>query len=69
VDGQNRDGNTALHFAEWNGNIRVLEVLLSHGAELDAMNSAGVTPFDIAVSEGHEEAAELLSLTGPRVSS
>jgi hypothetical protein len=33
------------------------------------MNSAGATPFDIAVSEGQEEAAELLSLTGPRVSS
>ena len=35
------DGMTALHWAAWNGNLEMMEVLLKHNANIEALNAWG----------------------------
>ena len=41
-------GNTALHLAALGGQVNVIAILLKAGASVNATNSAGVTPLDMA---------------------
>ena len=51
-----------LHMAAWLGHAEGIKALLSAGAQLDAKDEDGRTPFDIAVQRGHaQEITELLS--------
>ena len=52
--------NAALHYAAWRGRTAAITTLLAAGADPLARNSYGATPYDIAVREGHREAAWLL---------
>ena len=40
---ENKNGNTPLHFAE---NLEIAKALLKHGANINATNNKGQTPFD-----------------------
>ena len=44
---QNVDGNTALHYAVNNGQSKIVDVLISHGADEKIMNNMGMTPWEI----------------------
>ncbi|MGD2135630.1 MAG: ankyrin repeat domain-containing protein [Gemmatimonadales bacterium] len=52
-------GVTSLHLAAARGNTRMIELLLSRGAEARAMDD-GTTPRDLAEQRGHPEAVERL---------
>jgi ankyrin repeat protein len=45
-------GGTALHVAAWNGNSYALEILLAHGADVNAKARNGETPLHQAVNAG-----------------
>ncbi|KAM6914134.1 ankyrin repeat domain-containing protein 54-like [Lycodopsis pacificus] len=44
-------GRTALHFSSCNGNESIVQLLLSHGARVDALDRAGRTPLHLARSK------------------
>lgn len=64
----NEDGNCALHYACEFGQLRVAEVLVEHGADINlpAMPS-GATPAICAASNGHLNVMVFLILKGARV--
>lgn len=51
---------TALHLAAWHGHIEVAEVLIDHGADLEATNAAGEIPLEKAQQRGKRKCADLL---------
>ena len=53
-------GQTALHYAAWNGRGRVADVLLQANASTTAVNENGLTPVQVAEQNGHGELAERL---------
>ncbi|XP_071799403.1 uncharacterized protein [Asterias amurensis] len=54
-------GNTPAHLAAGEGRpLRILE-LLSNGCTLRERNSAGLTPHDVAIAKGNEDAAEWIA--------
>jgi ankyrin repeat protein len=66
VNGRRKDGLTALHSAAYRGHLRVLDLLLRHGANPSlkgydgASPHAGQTALDLASAQGNHAAAELL---------
>ncbi|RPB06530.1 ankyrin, partial [Morchella conica CCBAS932] len=56
----NDAGAAALHRACLNGHREVVEVLLSHGADIEAMNNARMTALGCAYSKGHGSVVEML---------
>ena len=53
-------GNTALHFAAYEGWGEGVELLLSLGAKINASNNAGDRPWHWAQNMGHEDIQDLL---------
>ncbi|NWI79686.1 ANKR7 protein, partial [Dryoscopus gambensis] len=65
-------GNTALHFAVMGSSKSLVELLLEHGADIDAKNEAsldfgddvsfqfGYTPLFLAITENREEVVNFL---------
>ena len=51
---------TFLHFASQKGYTGVAALLLRSGADLNARNSAGHTPWDVAIANSHKEMADWL---------
>ncbi|MGC2745487.1 MAG: ankyrin repeat domain-containing protein [Candidatus Angelobacter sp.] len=50
-----------MHLAAEGGYEEVAELLLTHGAEVNAKDNEGDTPFSDAISFGHEHMAEWLT--------
>jgi ankyrin repeat protein len=46
--------------------VEVVRVLLEHGANVDAEDSEGRTPFQIASAKGYDEIMKLLSEHGAK---
>jgi ankyrin repeat protein len=67
VNGQRRDGLTALHSAAYRGHLRVIRYLLQHAADATmrgyegAGPHAGQTAADLALAQGQHEAVSLLA--------
>jgi ankyrin repeat protein len=67
VNGQRRDGLTALHSAAYRGHLRVMRHLLEHGADAGIRGYAGAGPHagqnaaDLAFAQGQREAVLLLA--------
>ena len=57
-------GWTPLHYAVVSGQKDVAELLLAHGAEVNAEDNDGFTPLHVATANGHKEMAELLRQHG-----
>lgn len=57
-------GDTALHWAAFNGRLQMVEYLLSKGASALATNKRGQTPQQWAEKRGHVEVAALLAASG-----
>lgn len=57
----NFSGETALHIAASEGNLRVLEWLLQKGVNVNNKNAVGMTAEEVAASKRQYRAAEILS--------
>ena len=60
VHAVNNNGQTALHWAAWDGRARVADVLLQSKSSTTAVTKSGKTPVQIAEKNGHGELAERL---------
>ncbi len=58
--------HTPLHMAAAGGHGALAELLLAHGAEVNALSSGG-TPLHLAAREGHAALVELLLARGAEV--
>ena len=54
------DGATPLYIASQNGHVKVVEALLTAGADFNQPNKDGVTPFTAASQNGHLKVVEEL---------
>ena len=54
-------GDTPLHLAARTGNLALCDLFIRSGADPDALNHERQTPADVAFTEGHGLAAQLLS--------
>lgn len=59
-------GETALFIACQEGNADVCQILLDHGAQVDAPNKNGKTALTAAAERGHEGVVKLLLMYGAR---
>jgi ankyrin repeat protein len=67
IAARDSDGSTPLHCATWKGHKNVVEVLLAHGADVNAHNSNdhwGTTPLHAAAHGNQRAIAELLIASG-----
>jgi hypothetical protein len=66
VNARNYDGSTAAHAAAVGGQLEVLQLLVSRGADLNAVNSYGDSPLAEAIDMKHASAAAYLAAHGAR---
>jgi len=64
VDKLNIQGNTALLSASWWGNVEVLNLLGSWGADINFQNKEGYTALMLATDRGHYEICKILLENG-----
>jgi len=60
VNAKRNLGDTPLHYAASGGCIKLLKYLIASGADATTLDQDGNTAYDIAVSKGFSDAAELL---------
>ncbi|KZV77241.1 ankyrin, partial [Peniophora sp. CONT] len=60
----NKLGYTALHFASSNGYTDIVELLLDHGAAIDAIAEQHKTPLLCALAHNHHDTISLLFARG-----
>ncbi len=59
------DGDkTAMHIAARFGDLRMVELLVKHGGELNASTAGGVTPLHEAKNQGHSDVVDYLQSIG-----
>ncbi|RSL60417.1 hypothetical protein CEP53_005440 [Fusarium sp. AF-6] len=58
------NGRQPLHKACREGHLEIVNLLLQHGADIEAKESDGSTPFDSACWKGHKDVVELLLSRG-----
>ena len=61
-------GDTPLHLAAWTGEPTLVRVLLDNDADPNLSNDFGVTPLQIAATEGHSEIVRELQAAGAKES-
>ncbi len=64
---RNESGLTPLHYAARFNQVRVVEYLLDHGADPNAVARHAGTPLDLAAEAGSADAAKLLEAKGGRL--
>lgn len=57
---RSRDGDTPLHIAAIQGDVRAIALLLDAGADIGAAGETGYTPLHYAVSQQRADAVRLL---------
>jgi len=65
---RSRTGDTPLHFAVIQGNIRAISLLLDAGADIGAAGETGYTPLHYAVEQEQLEAVRVLLERGADIS-
>lgn len=54
------EGRSPLHIAAWQGNASMVELLIRHGADVNAVDREQRTPLQSAAWQGHESVVWLL---------
>jgi ankyrin repeat protein len=70
ISARDADDSTPLHCATWKGHLPVVELLLHHGADVNATNSNdhwGTTPLHAAAHGNQRAIAELLIAKGANI--
>ncbi len=70
VHERDKEESTPLHWAAWKGHAGAVELLLDHGADIQAHNANehwGTTPLHAAAHGNHRAAAEVLIARGADV--
>ena len=57
---RDEDGDTALHCVLWGTSVKLVEMLIQHGADIEATNAKGETVLAVAVRMGNLEVARYL---------
>jgi ankyrin repeat protein len=60
VSAQDGDGWTALHWASWNGNADLAQMLTERAADVSVQNKIGSTAQQVALERGHLDLARML---------
>ncbi len=60
INTRDESHRTPLHAASAGGNPALTELLINHGADLDATDSIGWTPLHVATYHGNTQVMELL---------
>lgn len=60
VNAMDLDYRTPLHSCAWQGNYKVMELLLFYGASCDHACKQGATALGISAQEGHEKCVSIL---------
>lgn len=60
IDQRNKENATALHIAAENNHFAVVEQLLQAGADIFAVNGAGLSPYEIAHERKYRRLANSL---------
>ncbi len=60
-------GSTPLHSAAFNGQTKMIQILVAHGAAVDATDNDGATPLHAAAFSGYPGAIEVLLESGARI--
>ena len=66
IDSRDSDGDTPLHIVASRGDLVAVELLLSAGANPNAVGDMGQTPLHIAISRGSPEVVAALLRHGAR---
>ena len=61
------DGRTALHQAAAVGNLKVMQMLISNKAQINAKNASGETPLHFAARFNHLDAVKYLIASGAAI--
>ncbi|EAY06190.1 hypothetical protein TVAG_099010 [Trichomonas vaginalis G3] len=64
---KNGDKQTALHYAVANSSKEIVELLVSHGANINEKDGNGITPLQYAVGNNHKELVEFLVSHGANI--
>ncbi|MEM2057160.1 MAG: ankyrin repeat domain-containing protein [Thermoproteota archaeon] len=67
INRRNREGVTPLHCACWNGYLKIAELFISYGADVNVGNKQDETPLHCASLNGHLDIAEFLISHGADV--
>lgn len=57
-------GNTPLHYAAWEGNAEIIQLLINAGSLINEKNSADYTPLHFAATNGNIDSVRLLINAG-----
>ena len=60
-------GWTPLYYAAFNGQTGMIQILVAHGAALDAADKDGTTPLHAAATAGYPDTIEVLLQSGARI--
>ena len=65
--GRNRDGYTPLHLAVSKCRVEIVQMLIDHGADVNAKGKNDLTPLHVVASLGHVTMAEFLLAEGSEI--
>ena len=64
IEQRDKKGNSALHFASKNGNVKIVNLLILAGADIHAENEANQTPLHQACQRNQKEIVQVLLTKG-----
>jgi uncharacterized protein len=67
INERGASGQTPLHVAAIQGNVGLINALLSEGAEIDATGEHGYTPLHEAIEQGHSDVTQALIGAGASI--